>query len=291
MMKTKLTRKCQKLMNNNSHNASRSYFARGAAFVIAALLAFNAYAQSDDFGMDFSLGAEKKLSSNINLAVDANARTQDNTSKMERWGVGAALDMKVYNTKTFDIKTSLGWEYIWQNKLATCEDWTSKKTGLSKGYKEKDGYWRNRHRTSLGFAASYKPNKRWKYSLKETFQYNHYCESSTDIYKYASVNSEYGQQYELDETEHKIYNPKDLVILRSKLAIQYDIKHSPFSPFASADYGCGINYTANKWKFAAGTDFNINKKNKLSIYYRFQTENDDDEPNGHILGLGYNIKL
>lgn len=270
---------------------------KGAAFAVASLISLCSSAQSDDFGMDFNVGAKKKLCKGVDFSLDAEVRTQDNTRKMERWDIGGSFGFKVYNTKTFDVKALLGWEYIWQYRLAEREDkyHTYQKitpegtvTGTYlEGWNYTDSYWQRRHRTSAGIAASYKPNKRWTVSLKETFQYNHYCQSSTTK-----------EKYRIDEDDvltgtkvNKDVKAKDRSILRSKLAVQYNIKHSPLEPFAAADYGCGLNYTANKWKFTAGTDIKVDKMNTFSIFYRFQTENDDDEPNGHILGLGYAIKL
>ena len=60
-----------------------------AAALLLTLCATSIHAQSDDFGMDFSLSAEKKLTPAIELSVEGNARTQDNTSKMDRWSIGA----------------------------------------------------------------------------------------------------------------------------------------------------------------------------------------------------------
>ena len=65
---------------------------------------------------------------------------------------------------------------------------------------------------------------------------------------------------------------------RSRLTAQYNIKGLPLDPYASAEYGCGLSYTTNKWKFTAGTDYKINKQNILTVFYRFQTENDGDDP-------------
>lgn len=80
---------------------------------------------------------------------------------------------------------------------------------------------------------------------------------------------------------------KDRTILRSKLTITYDIKGFPIDLFASVDYGCGLNFNANKWRFNGGYDYKINKNNKLTVFYRFTTHDGDDEPNGHLVGLGY----
>lgn len=270
-----------------------------AAAVLAPQLAL---AQSDDFGMDFNIGAEKKLCRGIGFSIDAEARTQDNTRKIERWDIGGSVGVKIYNTQTLDVKASLGWEYIWQNRLSECKEKYEEDEYMTpdgpvtetylEGWNTTNSYWRKRHRTSIGLSASYKPNKRWTLSLKETFQYNHYCKASTTVDKYRLIDEDEPESgFKYDSSKDKDVKAKDRSILRSKLTVQYDIKHSPFDPYASVDYGCGMNYTANKWKFTAGTDIKIDKKNTFNVFYRFQTEDDDDEPNGHLLGMGYKIKF
>jgi hypothetical protein len=160
-------------------------------------------------------------------------------------------------------------------------------------YNVDERYWRNRHRTSLGLSASYSPNKRWSFQLKETVQYNHYCrEDSINQYEYRWDENDDGDKYlPAPDIDRKSVDPKDRFVLRSKFTVEYNVKGIPLNPFASIDYGCGMNYTANKWKYSVGADYTINKKHKLTLFYRFQTEDDDDEPNGHMLGLGYKIKL
>lgn len=255
-----------------------------------------------DFGMDFNLGAEKKICNGVNFSLDAEARTQDNTSKIERWAVGGAFGIKLYNTKKFDIKTTIGWEMIWQNRLAECKDkydtetqfigGTPTEVTYLSGYNCTEHYWRRRHRGSIGLAASYKPSKRWSFSLKETYQYNHYCKASTSTDRYRLEDDEDPTSAIIyQDTNHKNVRAKDRSILRSKLTAQYNIKHSILEPYASVDYGCGLNYSTSKWKFTAGTDIKINKQSAIDIFYRYQTENDDDEPDGNLLGFGYKIKL
>ena len=88
----------------------------------ALLFPFQASAQSDDLGMDFSFEAEKKIRKRVDFSIEGNARTQDNTQKIERWSVGGALGMKLYKSKKFDVKGSLKWEYLWINNLAETKD-------------------------------------------------------------------------------------------------------------------------------------------------------------------------
>ena len=61
----------------------------------------------------------------------------------------------------------------------------------------------------------------------------------------------------------------------------------PLNPYVSVDYGCGLNYHANKWKYTAGADYTINKQHKIDCFYRFTHEDGEDDPDGHMIGIGY----
>ena len=268
--------------------------------ILSSCCAFTAAAgDNDDMGMDLSVGVEKKLTQTLDIDLEYNLRTQDNTSQLERMGLGVGLGYKLVNTKKFNVKFNVGFEYIYKYTLKSTEDkYSDVKVSGSvvdrkwSGYNETASFWRGRSRASVGFSASYKPNKRWSFSLKETFQYNHYnVTDSIDIVKYRIKTNLDDEEYISTEKSKKVKEAKNRTVLRSKLGAQYDIRHSPFAPYASVDYGRGMNYNVNKWKFTAGTDFKINKQHKINVFYRFQTENDDDEPNGHIIGLGYNYKF
>lgn len=307
-MKQRQSIKCRKSMNRQVFSY-KSIGVRTKALL--AILGLNSLiftssvsAQTDDFGMDFSLEAGKKICKGVDFSIEGNARTQDNTKKIERWGTGASLGVKVYNTKTFDVKASVKWEYMWINNLAETKDRgiESKPVGFTpdgyvytdvyRGFNYTDHYWRNRHRASAGLSATYSPNKRWTFSLKEMFQYNHFCNSSKTTYKYRYTDEEDPtSEMFLKEMETKDVKGKDRTVLRSKLSVQYDIRRCPIDPYVSGEYGCGLNYVAKKWKFEAGADYKLNKKNKLNLFYRYLTEDDDDEPNGHLVGIGYSIKL
>lgn len=256
---------------------------------------------SDDFGVDISIGAEKELLPDLELSIEGNLRTQENTQRIERYVVGAELSYKFLNTKKFDMKVSGGFEYMWNQKMEETKfkgynyNTFDENDNLVVDYSRFDfnvneRYWRNRHRTSLGLSAVYSPNKRWSFQLKETVQYNHYCrEDSIDQTEWRWRGDD--EDRLVSSMDRKSVDPKDRFVLRSKFTVEYNVKGIPLNPFASVDYGCGLNYTANKWKYSIGADYTINKKHKLTLYYRFQTEDDDDEPNGHMLGMGYKIKF
>lgn len=280
----------------------RRYFATLFVFAASASMAFaQIESADDDFGIDVSIGAEKELVPDLELSVEANMRTQENSERIERYVLGGELSYKFLNTKKFDMKVSGGFEYMWQQKMEetnfkgynynTFDDEGQLVIDHSRyDFNVNERYWRNRHRTSLGFSAVYSPSKRWSFQLKETVQYNHYCrEDSINQQEWRWRGDD--EDRLVSELDKKSVDPKDRFVLRSKLTVEYNVKGIPLNPFASVDYGCGLNYTANKWKYSVGADYTINKQHKFTLYYRFQTEDDDDEPNGHMLGMGYKIKF
>ena len=259
--------------------------------LLAALPLLGAHAQDDDFGLDFSAEATKKFANGLDFTVEGEVRTQDNTSKAERWVIGGTLGCKLYNTKTFDLKASAGWKYMWNYKLSEKKDHYDDEDGVKDGYNQTFPSWRHRHRTSVSLGASYKPNKRWSFSLKETFQYTHYAQDSTKMHRYRYRSYQGEKMLAYKDTKTKIYDAKDRTVLRSKLTVAYNIRNCHFEPYASVDYGCGLNYSTDKWKLTAGTDYKLTKQHKLTLFYRYITENDDDDPNGHLIGLGYSFKF
>ena len=265
------------------------------------LLTIGASAQDDDFGLNFEIGAEKKLAKGLKLGLEGNVRTQDNTRRIDRYGLGLDLSYKFFSSadKRWDAKVSGGFEYLWIQSLSASEDkyydetddlYPDWKVGDVKGYNVLDRYWRNRQRYSVGLNVGFTPNKRWSFSLKETFQYSHY--NSVDSIGELKVRRRYNddgdeimrqtQDYESKSSKHK-------TVLRSRLEAKYDIPLCKFDPYASVEYAAGLNYSTTKWKYTVGTDYKLSKTKKLSVFYRYNHEDDDDEPNGHLVGFSFNI--
>ena len=234
-------------------------------FIFSLFTFLVTFAQSDDFGMDFSLDVEKKIRPGMSFSVEGEARTQDNTRKIERWTVGGVFDMRLFQnpSKTINVKASLGWKYMWRyflpevnTKYSYSLDGDGNAVPVYDGYNDKEGYWRGSHRLSASLSASYKPSKRWEFSLKETFQYTYSRKANTMVAKYRLTDEDDPSSAMTSTMEEKQYESKDRSVLRTKATVQYNIRHCPVNPYASVDYGCGLNYTTNKWKFTAGTDIN-----------------------------------
>ena len=80
--------------------------------------------------------------------------------------------------------------------------------------------------------------------------------------------------------------------MRSRVQINYDIPNCHFEPYVSAEMYNG--WSVEKMRYTAGVDWKITKKHAVGAYYLYQAVHDDDddnEPNLHILGLEYKFKF
>ena len=93
-------------------------------FLVLSCSLLTSYAQSDDFGFDFSVGAEKKLRPGTHVSLEGGVRTMDHTKKVDRWTVGVGADQRLFDNGIFDLKVGLKWEYMWINYPEQTKDKT-----------------------------------------------------------------------------------------------------------------------------------------------------------------------
>ena len=116
---------------------------------------FTASAQSDDFGLDFSLEAQKKLNKKWSVSLGGELRTRDNTKTVDRWSVGVGADYKLAKW----LKASAGYDLLIDNR--------DKSTYKSNGDLNKLAeFWGVRHRLNVALTASQKLGD-FKVSLRE----------------------------------------------------------------------------------------------------------------------------
>ena len=132
--------------------------------------------------------------------------------------------------------------------------------------------WEIRHRYYFFAQGSYDFN-RFTISLRERFQ------------------STYRQGVYETETRS---NPK--LYLRSRVELSYNIRDSKFAPYTYCEFYNSLNNkTGNgmdKISYLLGTKYKFNKRNSLELYYKYINFNEDeDENNRHILGIGYSHKF
>lgn len=272
-------------------------------FCIGCLLlaAATATAQSD-FGVWTSIEGSTKINKSLELALEGEFRTQEMSAVVERIATGISLSYK--NKKVPFLKADVSYSVMSMyglsesnTKYLTDDDDNyvlGDDGNLIPKHENRDAaYWYTRHRATASLTGSVKWG-RFKFSLRERYQFTHRMRSYCDRYRYYYYESLKKWDYELPDFEQ----PEQLTDekksksdhkLRSRLAVSYDIKKCPFEPFAEVEvYNELDNHFAfNKVRYTIGTEYKINKEHKLKLYYRYQDYADIDEVSGHILGLGY----
>ena len=261
---------------------------------------------NSDFGVWASVEGSTKLNKQFELSLEGEYRTQDVSSTTERVSGAAILSYK--NKKIPFLKADIGYTFMYMRYLA--EEEIKFREGddgmLSDIPKHKNvdaAYWGARHRATASIAGSVKWG-RFKFSLRERYQFTYRMPATCNRtrYYYDPYHAETGNpEFYLDEDpESEDYSymkdekkAKSDHKLRSRLAVSYDIKKSPFEPFFEVElYNELDNVLAcDKIRYTVGTEYKIDKKNKLKLFYRYQDYADIDEVSGHVLGLGYSFEF
>lgn len=228
----------------------------------------NLLAQSDDFGIWTSAEVQKKLGNHWSAGIEAEFRTQDGLSDVERWAGTVDVGYKFNDY----LKADAAYTYIYRH----VESRTT-----SKGNVVSD-YWSPRHRFSFALTGSVKWS-RLEFSLRERYQITHRTEQTASKY-----DGDDGSQ-KADE----VVAGKTRSLLRSRLQVEWDIKKSRFKPYVSCELFNLINddWSLDKTRLTIGTAYKFNKKHSLDVYYRYQDQSDDDESNGHVIGVAYKFKF
>ena len=124
----------------------------------------------------------------------------------------------------------------------------------------------------------------FRFSLRERWQYTYRPEQTVDQ-RWDCLNSVY-------DGKKKVYGGMGKNVLRSRLQVEYDKKGLAVTPYANVELFNAWNI--EKVRYHVGLDWKVAKKHSLGIFYRYQHvygDDDDLEPNIHMLGLGYKFKF
>jgi len=243
--------------------------------MVALLMPLTAWAQSDDdsgddFGVWTTIEAEKKINKKFSLEAEGELRTRDNVSELDRWSLGVSASYKLLPW----LKASAGYVLIDDHK-------DDKYTYHDNGNVNKwtPDYWRLRHRFHVSLTGTAKVGD-FKFSLRERWQYTYRPEKVV-------------QRWDEDDEEwsDKTVSSKAKNVLRSRLQVSYDQKGNPWEPYANVELSNAWN--VEKARFTIGTEYKINKHHALNAFYRYQHIYDsaDEDPNMHIVGIGYTFKF
>jgi outer membrane autotransporter protein len=81
-------------------------------------------------------------------------------------------------------------------------------------------------------------------------------------------------------------------VLRSRFQAEFDKKGLALTPYANVEFFNA--WSLQKTRFNVGLDWKLSKQHTLGAFYRYQIVRDDDddnEPNIHMLGLSYKFKF
>ena len=169
------------------------------------------------------------------------------------------------------------------------------------------GYWRNKHRAVFDLTGKVAAG-RFTFSLRERYQFTHYRSTTTLRDKYRDeipanmIDAWTGEKHcmegrvfsKLKGPDVKEKESKNKHYLRSRLQVEYNIKHSPLTPYASFELSNNLSegFSLDKKRVSVGTEWKITKKHRLEVGYVFQTgADDDDEGDLHAISLGYKFKF
>jgi len=259
-------------------------------FILIAFLPLTSYlsplrAQGDDFGLNFTLEAQKKLSKQFSLNLEGEMRTRDNTSKADRWSIGLGLDWKA----TKWLKASAGYTLLYDNNerisyFDELDDEVLDGDASVGDPKKCAKYWGTRHRFNVSLTFDKKLFGDFKFSLRERWQYTYRPE-----YTIGERWSYFDNAYDGKE---KTYDSKSKHVLRSRLQVEYDKKGLNFTPYANVEFFNAMSL--EKVRYTVGLDWKLSKQHTLGAFYRYQHVNKDDdelEANRHLLGVSYKFKF
>lgn len=278
---------------------------RRLALTLLAATALCAHA-GDDFGLWTELSATKDFKKKFSLDGGFEFRQENNLRTPTRWAASVGGS---YKPCSF-LKLGAGYNFLYDRSLQEAEvDYkTNSTTGEStmNGYNVDHGYWRRKHRLTFDVTGKVSAG-RFTFALRERYQYTHSMPATTLRTRYrgllpAEMEEGYtGDKYYYNgtcftryEVASKDKRAKDKHYLRSRLSIEYNIKHCPFTPFVSAEVSndLGHELTADKWRYSVGGEWKISKQHRLEVAYLYEDGTDDDTGgDAHILTLGYKFKF
>ncbi len=222
-----------------------------------------------DFGIWMDAGVEKKFNKHWVLEGELGARTRNNSKEMDRYSFGLGADYKLNKY----LKFSAGYNFLYDHR-------GGKQTYHKNGTVNKitPTYWWPRNRFLFGVTGSYRIGN-LGLSLREMYQYTYRAKAKN-------------KKYDTDTEEWEDIKSKSQHLLRLRFQMNYDLKHTPFTPFGSVEMYHGEGGLL-KTRYTLGTGISLGKKNELKLYYRYQNlrHNDDDDWDIHVLGIGYKYKF
>lgn len=285
-------------------------------FALMALTsALTASAQaSDDFGVWGEFSIEKALTTRWDLGLETHFRTQDNSTCLDRWGVGVNAAYRVhkylklaagiellnaYTPKKYKTWKNAGWDVDADDGIAT------RRTG----YNETNAYFTPKFRFKFDIISSVKIAKWVRIGIRERYRFARVGSVNALRVKYRKTDTYTATdlddwQWELtdegewtaDRSENKEEEAYSNHQLRSRLKVSLDRKRLPWHPYISGELFNDISNSMELYRIRThvGCEYDINKHHAISLAYVL-TFNKEDDGEGfgerfHATSISYSIK-
>lgn len=302
---------------------------RKSLTVILAAFALSSAAQSE-IGLWLGAEASYDITDSFGADLELGARLEDGFSTFTRYD--AALGFQYKPIKW--LKLGAGYDFIRDYSFGETEivyktnadgsiRLDSDGNRVVKGVNVDDVFWRTKHRVYFDLTEKWKLG-RIGVSLRERYQLTRYVPADVYEFKYreeydtedyreaigkgADVASFYGPvvgddheeyYYELDaeKTGWDDKKAKTKHYLRTRLAVDYNIRRCPVTPFASYEpvFDLGDAFSIVRHRVSAGIDWNLtaNKQHALSLAYIYQHGAQEEVGNAdlHMISVGYKFSF
>ncbi len=295
-------------------------FRRRIAALTAALAAVTLLPQAsraDDKGLWTEIGLSKSIGKHFSVDAGVGLRTQDWLGEVSRWDFSVGATYKP--AKWF----SIGADYVFLHSYTAGQTEEKVKAEVDeddgttdfKGYNVNTdhAYWRNKHRAVLDLTGKVSWG-RVTFALRERYQFTHYNPASTTRtqYKYRKplpdgmppesytgelypYSGEYFRKLTIEE-EAREKQGKNRHYLRSRLSVEWNIRHCAWTPYASCELinnaTHGEDLHLDKTRLCAGAEWRISKRHRLDFAYVYENGHDDDtDGDTHALSISYKLKF
>lgn len=273
-------------------------------YILLSVLPFTALADTEN-GLWQSVEVSHDFGKRWSVGAEVDFRTADLLKHVSRTSIGADASYKPLRW----LKLSAGYTLIADHTPLTLKATYGNNSGNFKGYNLDAPYWRQKHRAFFDVSGKWKAG-RLSIAIRERYQFTQFTPGHTERTRYRGPVSAgggtdvsslipMGDYYFWPEAIETVLTHKDSRsshILRSRLSLEYNIRHCPVTPCASYEIQNDLadGMAALKHRATAGIEWKVAKRFAITADYVYQHEfrpEEHEAGNIHALAIGAKIKL
>ena len=263
---------------------------------LLAMMPITSHAEgSDDGALWTEIGIQKSLNKQWKVGLETEMRAQ----KEARWSLGANATYKPVKY----LRLGVAYNFQYRKHPETDKPhYTKDEDHEYDGFNRTEKYWSPRHRISIDATGTVKVGGWLRLSLRERYQFTRRVETDYTRTKFR-CEEKYGPngyyyEWEDPESEDRTKPAESDHVLRSRLKLEMDKRHCPWSPFLSVETHNSLNsgqkLNLEKVRTGIGCDYKINKQHSIGLAYIFTAYIHDEEDSHqrlhervHAVSIGY----